>query len=186
MASSGIPPLPPPHTRVGVGGVLIRNGRVLVNRAVYRTRFTIPSGYVDPGEGLATALAREFVEETGVTVEVGPLLLARHKVIAATESDVFFAFLVHHRVGTPSARPPEIAEFREVPLEEAPRAEWIAQLSREAIAGAARPGGAWPRAGTRTWEVPGLSNELFEPPEARGGGPDPRLRSQGEPLEPTG
>ena len=168
MASSGIPPLPPPHTRVGVGGVLIRNGRVLVNRAVYRTRFTIPSGYVDPGEGLARALAREFMEETGLTVEVGSLLLARHKVIAPAESDVFFAFLVHHRDGTPSARPPEIAEFREVPLEEASRAEWIARLSREAIAVAARPGGAWPRARTLTWEVPGLANELFEPPEVRG------------------
>ncbi len=148
--------------------MLVRDGRVLLNRAVYRTRFTIPSGYVDPGEGLATALAREFEEETGLTVEVGSLLLARHKVIAASESDVFFAFLVHHRAGTPSARPPEIAEFREVPLEEAPRAEWIAQLSREAIAVAARSGGAWPRAGARTQEVPGLVNELFEPPEDRG------------------
>src|SRR5208283_60340 len=92
VSSPPLPPLPPPHTRVGVGGVLIRNGRVLVNRAVYRTRFTIPSGYAEPGETLEAALLREFEEETGVTVGLGRLLLTRHEVLDERESDAYFAF----------------------------------------------------------------------------------------------
>ena len=164
MAAAGIPPLPPPHTRVGVGGVLILGGRALVNRAVYRARFTIPSGYVDPGESLTAALVREFEEETGLTVEVGELLLARHKVIGEAESDVYFAFQVERRAGTLAARPPEIAEVKEVPVDDVPRAPWISQLSRRAIALGARATGAWPRAEYDGGEAPGRATELYQTP----------------------
>jgi len=73
VSGTSFPPLPPPHTRVGVGGVLLRDGQALVNRAVYRDRFTLPSGFVDPGETLESALVREFEEETGVTA-TGPFI----------------------------------------------------------------------------------------------------------------
>ena len=106
MSTASLPPLAPPHTRVGVGGVLVRSGRVVVNRAVYRTRFTIPSGYVDPGESLEGALVREWQEETGMTVRIGPLLLTRHKVVDEFQSDVYFAFALEHVAGEPVARPP--------------------------------------------------------------------------------
>jgi len=158
-----LPPLPPPHTRLGVGGVLIREGRVLVNRAVYRTRFTIPSGYVEPGEGIEAALAREFEEETGVRVSVGPLLLTRHKVIGPTGSDVYFAFLLSHRDGTAEARPPEIAEVREPTIAEAMVAPWISELSRLAIRLAAGPESGWPLSSWPGGEVPGLLSEAFHP-----------------------
>jgi len=161
MASPALPPLPPPHTRVGVGGVLVRDGRALVNRAVYRQRFTIPSGYVDPGESLEAALRREFEEETGVIVRVGHLLLVRHKVIRDLESDVYLAFRVELERGEPVARPPEIAEVREVPLGEAPTATWISELSRIAIARANVPAGDWPRSRWPGGEAPGLGSELF-------------------------
>ena len=155
------PPLPAPHTRVGVGGVLIREGRALVNRAVYRERFTVPSGYVEAGESLETALLREFEEETGVKARIGRLLLVRHKVVRAEESDVYFAFAVEHLAGEPSARPPEIAEVREVPLAEVPRATWISQLSRKVIGLAADGEGSWPRSSWPGGEVPGLSRESY-------------------------
>lgn len=163
MSSPSLPPLPPPHTRLGVGGVLLRQGRVLVNRAVYRTRFTIPSGYVEPGEGIEVALVREFEEETGVRVSVGPLLLTRHKVIRSAESDVYFAFLVDHREGTPVARPPEIAEIREPTMEEALTAPWISELSRLAIRLAGEKALGWPRSNWPGGEVPGLLSETFHP-----------------------
>lgn len=164
MTAPSLPPLPPPHTRLGVGGVLLREGRVLVNRAVYRTRFTIPSGYVEPKEGIEAALHREFEEETGVRVSVGPLLLIRHKVISPGESDVYFAFLLKYRDGVPAARPPEIAEFREPTLQEALAASWISELSRLAIRLAGEKALAWPRSDWPGGEVPGLLSETYHPP----------------------
>lgn len=163
MSGASFPPLPPPHTRLGVGGVLLRDGRALVNRAVYRDRFTIPSGYVEPGEPLEVALVREFEEETGVTPRVGPLLLTRHKVIRESESDVYLAFLLEHVRGEPTARPPEIAQVREVPVAEAITAPWISSLSRLAIRLAVRRTGAWPRSGWDGGEIPGISTEAYHP-----------------------
>jgi 8-oxo-dGTP diphosphatase len=156
-----LPPLPSPHTRVGVGGVMIRDGRALVNKAFYRSKFTVPSGYVDPGEPVEVALAREFLEETGVTVRVGPLLLTRHKVLSPVESDVYLAYAVEWTSGTPSARPPEIEEFREVPVAEAVAAPWISELSRRAIRLGARRGAAWPRSDLSGRDPPGSLTEAY-------------------------
>lgn len=163
MATASPPQLPPPHTRLGVGGVLIRNGRVLVNRAVYRTRFTIPSGYVEKGEALEKALVREFEEETRVTVRVGRLLLARHRVQNAMESDVYFAFDLEHVAGEPTPRPPEIAEVREIPVSEAIEVDWISELSRTAIRLASRSNDGWSRAAGKSGEPSGLTGELYHP-----------------------
>lgn len=163
MAFAGLPPLPSPHVRIGVGGVLIRDGRALVNRAVYRERFTIPSGYVERGESLEAALVREFEEETGVTVRVGPLVLTRHKVLSSEESDVYFAFAVARIAGNPVARPPEIAEVREVPVVEVDAATWISELSRRAIRLAARPEAGWSRAEGTVGDAPGLVTEAYHP-----------------------
>ena len=163
MAFAGLPPLPSPHTRIGVGGVLIRDGRALVNRAVYRERFTIPSGYVEHGEALETALVREFEEETGVTVRVGPLVLTRHKVIGPEESDVYFAFAVARISGDPVARPPEIAEVREVAVAGVDTVTWISELSRRAIHVAARPEAGWSRAEGAIGHARGFESESYHP-----------------------
>ena len=180
MVDPAVPPLPPPHTRVGVGGVLILNGRALVNRAVYRSRFTVPSGYVEPGESLEEAVVREFEEETGVTVRVGPLLLTRHKVIGENESDVYFAFALAYVAGEPSARPPEIAEFRLVPLDEALSATWISELSRMAIRLAHNEGDGWPRSSWKGGEAPGRASEAFHRAEREGGPAGGRFRADTE------
>ena len=54
-----------------VGGVCIRNGKVLLGRHTYGSgngKLIIPGGYVKFGETPEEALIREFEEETGVTV----------------------------------------------------------------------------------------------------------------------
>lgn len=104
MPAPSLPPLPPP-THVAAGGVLIRNDHVLVNRAAYLERFTIPGGCVHRGETREVALIREVKEESGVTRRVGRLLLARHEVGNAGQSGVYFAFPLAHVTAEPTARP---------------------------------------------------------------------------------
>jgi 8-oxo-dGTP pyrophosphatase MutT (NUDIX family) len=140
----------PAHTRVAVAGALCRNGRVLVNRASYRSRFTLPSGYVGPGEGLESALVREVQEETGLNVGVDDLLIARYEVSTTRWSDAYYAFRLHHVSGEPSAQPPEIAEVKDVPLERALDAEWISDASKLVIRLALASDRGWSRSAWRS------------------------------------
>jgi mutator protein MutT len=57
--------------RVGVGAVMVHDGRVLLIRRgkePLRGRWVVPGGTVEPGETLQEALVREVREETGLTV----------------------------------------------------------------------------------------------------------------------
>jgi 8-oxo-dGTP pyrophosphatase MutT (NUDIX family) len=70
------------HNPVGVDtieilarGVLIMEDHVLLCRNVEGGYRYLPGGHVEPGESAAAALAREFMEESGVAVRVGGLLL---------------------------------------------------------------------------------------------------------------
>jgi len=57
---------------VGVGGVVVRNGRALLVRRGKEPlygRWVVPGGTVELGETLEEALVREMEEETGLRVE---------------------------------------------------------------------------------------------------------------------
>lgn len=62
---------------VGVGAVIVRDDTVLI---VQRAReplqgvWTLPGGRVEWGESLTAALRREIREETGLEVQVGPVV----------------------------------------------------------------------------------------------------------------
>ncbi|MFN8486628.1 MAG: NUDIX domain-containing protein [Caldilineaceae bacterium] len=67
-----------PHIRVAVDGVVIhQNAILLVEYQDDRLgrHFGLPGGGVEPDELLHAAVQREVLEETGVSVRVGPLLL---------------------------------------------------------------------------------------------------------------
>jgi ADP-ribose pyrophosphatase YjhB (NUDIX family) len=62
---------------VGVGAVILREGEVLIVRRAnppLQGEWSIPGGALDLGEKLRDGVAREVREETGLEVEVGPVL----------------------------------------------------------------------------------------------------------------
>jgi ADP-ribose pyrophosphatase len=64
----------PDRPRVAVGGVVIKEGRVLLVRRDKPPSFgewAIPGGSMELGETLKEAVERELREETGVTVRAG-------------------------------------------------------------------------------------------------------------------
>ncbi len=63
-------------TLVAAAAVVIHEDRVLLvsQRRPTGTRWEFPGGYLEAGETLEQAAAREAVEETGVAVEIGDLV----------------------------------------------------------------------------------------------------------------
>ena len=62
---------------MGVGGVVIRDGRVLLIRRgkePFKGEWSIPGGHLEWGETIEQAVVRELHEETGLEVRVGELL----------------------------------------------------------------------------------------------------------------
>jgi len=67
----------PAHPVVGVGGVVVKDGKALIVKRGHEPRkgeWSLPGGRVELGETLIDAVRREIKEETGLDVDVGPLL----------------------------------------------------------------------------------------------------------------
>lgn len=67
----------PERPVIGVGGVVIENGRALLvrrGRPPLKGEWSIPGGMLELGETLAEAVQRELEEETGLQVRVGDLM----------------------------------------------------------------------------------------------------------------
>ena len=62
---------------VGVGAVVVRDGKALIVKRAHDPRkgeWSLPGGRVELGESLEDATRREIKEETGLDIEVGPLV----------------------------------------------------------------------------------------------------------------
>jgi 8-oxo-dGTP diphosphatase len=67
----------PERPVVGIGGVVIEQGRALLIRRggePLRGQWSIPGGYLELGESLKDGVARELLEETGLQVRVLDLI----------------------------------------------------------------------------------------------------------------
>ena len=71
--------------RVGVYGLAQQGGAVLLCRISaqvphWHGAWTLPGGGVDFGEDTEAALRREFAEETGLAIDIGPVRLVDNKI----------------------------------------------------------------------------------------------------------
>jgi mutator protein MutT len=96
--------------RVGVGAVVIHDGRVLLIRRgkePLRGRWVVPGGTVEHGEELHEALVREVQEETGVTVRPREVVLVFDRILReegqVTYHYVIIDYLCDYVSGTPRA-----------------------------------------------------------------------------------
>ena len=84
---------------VGVGGVVIRDGEVLLIRRgkppLYG-RWVVPGGTVELGEPLERALVRELQEETGLVVEPLELLTVFDRIERDGEQVVYHYVIVDY------------------------------------------------------------------------------------------
>ena len=67
---------------IGVGGAVVRDGRLLfVRRASRHGRgnWQLPGGFIEPDETIEQAVVREIQEEAGVTAEVEAVLGLRSR-----------------------------------------------------------------------------------------------------------
>jgi 8-oxo-dGTP diphosphatase len=76
----------PEHPMVGVGGVVVHEGRALLIRrgsAPLQGEWSIPGGLLEAGETLEQGVVRELAEETGLDVEVIELIEVFERIFPA-------------------------------------------------------------------------------------------------------
>ena len=87
----------PEHPIVSVGGVIVNGDRVLLIKRAHeplKGTWSIPGGVVELGETLTEAVAREVREETGLDVEVGPVLEVLDRIHHAANGRVEYHFVI--------------------------------------------------------------------------------------------
>ena len=87
----------PERPIVGVGAVIIEAGKVLLVKRRYEPlagRWSLPGGTLELGETLETGVAREMREETGLEIEVGPVIEVFDRIIVDDEQRVRYHFVL--------------------------------------------------------------------------------------------
>jgi 8-oxo-dGTP diphosphatase len=141
----------PEHPVVGVGGVVIENGRALLIRRgsePLRGEWSIPGGALELGETLETGVVRELLEETGVTVRALELIEVFERIWSGDGVDaksvparpkyhyVIVDYLCERISGEPCAASDvtDVAFAREDELEEFALTETATRILRKAFA----------------------------------------------------
>jgi len=117
----------PEYPLVGVGAVIVQDGRALLIRRGQPPllgEWSLPGGVLECGETLRDAVIREACEETGLTVEVAEMLGVYERIIRGDNGRVRYHyvlidFLCHPVIGEPKAGS-DAAEVRWFRREELP------------------------------------------------------------------
>src|SRR5262245_47575914 len=87
----------PQRPVVGVGAVIVHDGRVVLIKRKFEPlagQWSLPGGTLDLGESLEAGVAREMREETGLEVEVGPVIEVFDRILLDTERRVRYHFVL--------------------------------------------------------------------------------------------
>jgi 8-oxo-dGTP diphosphatase len=96
----------PERPIVGVGAVIVDDGKVVLIRRKYeplKGHWSLPGGMVEIGETLEAALTREMLEETGLVVDVGPVIEVFDRITCDEEQRVRYHFVLIDYLCWPSA-----------------------------------------------------------------------------------
>ncbi len=87
----------PERPIVGVGAVIVDDGRALVVRratAPLKGEWSIPGGVLEVGETMRQGAAREALEETGLEVEVGEVLEVFDRILPDADGRTEFHYVL--------------------------------------------------------------------------------------------
>jgi 8-oxo-dGTP diphosphatase len=88
----------PDRPIVGVGAVVVNDdGQVLLAKRAHeplKGEWSLPGGGVEIGETLEAAVVREILEETGLTVTVGPVVEVLDRVERGADGRVVYHFVI--------------------------------------------------------------------------------------------
>ena len=87
----------PSQPVVGVGAVVLADGKVVLVKRGHEPlagEWSLPGGAVEVGETLEAACAREVLEETGLAVEVGPVVEVFDRIMLDEAGRVRYHFVL--------------------------------------------------------------------------------------------
>jgi 8-oxo-dGTP diphosphatase len=82
---------------VGVGAVIIADGKVVLIKRRYEPlagQWSLPGGRLELGETLEAGLAREMLEETGLEIDVGPVIEVFDRILLDEQRHVRFHYVL--------------------------------------------------------------------------------------------
>jgi ADP-ribose pyrophosphatase YjhB (NUDIX family) len=94
----------PARPIVGVGGVIVMDGKVVLIKRRFEPlagQWSLPGGSLEVGETLEAGVAREMLEETGLHVDVGPVVDVFDRILLDGEHKVRYHFVLIDYLCTP-------------------------------------------------------------------------------------
>lgn len=87
----------PERPIVGVGAVILVDGQVVLIKRRYEPlagQWSLPGGTLQVGETLEAGTAREILEETGLVVDVGPVIEVFDRILVDPDQRVRYHFVL--------------------------------------------------------------------------------------------